>query len=302
LSPKKEVVYYTCNHRLPQNKNTIIMDLSLIKQKLATSQTKGQKKTYEKIDYSKIFWKPKPGKYQVRILPSKFDKSNPFREVYLHYGFSKGPILSLENWSEKDPISEFAKDLRKSSDKEDWQLASKISPKLRYFVPVLVRGEEDKGARLWEFGKLIYEQLLGIAADEDYGDYTDITDGRDFTVEAVEDMVANKKAIKCNLRVKPKTSPISEDAALVTKVLEEQPDIFAINRKLSFDDLKVILDKWLNPEEDTETPIASADADAEEGEDDFLKEMNAPVEQTYKLDTKATKTSNSDKFNDLFND
>ena len=281
------------------------MDLSLIKQKLAASQNKGQKKTYEKIDYSKIFWKPKPGKYQIRILPSKFDKSNPFREVYFHYGFAKGPIVALTNFGEKDPIVEFAKNLRKSSDKEDWQLAKKIEPKLRYFAPVIVRGEEDKGARLWEFGKLIYEQLLGIAADEDYGDYTDITDGRDFTVDAVEDMVANKKAIKCNLRVKPKTSPISEDAALVTKVLEEQPDIFAINRKLSFDDLKVILDKWLNPDEDTETPIASAETEEEDninGEDDFLKEMNAPVEQTYKLDTKASKTSNSDKFNDLFND
>ena len=281
------------------------MDLSLIKQKLAASQNKGQKKTYEKIDYSKIFWKPKPGKYQVRILPSKFDKSNPFREVYFHYGFAKGPIVALSNFGEKDPIVEFAKNLRKSSDKEDWQLAKKIEPKLRYFAPVIVRGEEEKVARLWEFGKLIYEQLLGIAADEDYGDFTDITDGRDFTVDAVEDMVANKKAIKCNLRVKPKTSPISDDAALVTKLLEEQPDIFAINRKYSFDDLKAILDKWLNPDEDTETPIASATEEEEDdinGEDDFLKEVSKPVEQTYKLDTKATKTSNSDKFNDLFND
>ena len=276
------------------------MDLSLIKQKLSASQTKGQKR--EKIDYTKIFFKPKPGKYQVRILPSKFDKSNPFREVYFHYGFSKGPILALTNWNEKDPIAEFAKNLRKSSDKEDWQLAKKIEPKLRYFVPVLVRGEEAQGARLWEFGKLIYEQLLGIAADEDYGDFTDITDGRDFTIDAVEDTVAGRKGIKCNIRVKPKTSPISEDASIVTKALEEQPDILGINKHYSFDELKELLDKWLNPEseEDTDTPIASKD---EEEEDDFITELNKPVplDQTYKLDTKATKTSPADKFNDLFN-
>ena len=274
------------------------MDLSLIKQKLSASQNKGQKR--EKVDYSKIFFKPKPGKYQVRILPSKFDKSNPFREVYFHYGFSKGPILALTNWNEKDPIVEFAKNLRKSADKEDWQLAKKIEPKLRYFVPVLVRGEEAQGARLWEFGKLIYEQLLGIAADEDYGDFTDITDGRDFTIEAVEDVVAGRKGIKCNIRVKPKTSPISEDAAVVTKALEEQPDILTINKHYSFDELKDLLDKWLNPEseEDTEAPIASKD---EEEEDEFLSELNKPVEQTYKLDTSAAKTSNADKFDDLFN-
>jgi hypothetical protein len=274
------------------------MDLSLIKQKLSASQTKGQKR--EKVDYSKIFWKPKPGKYQIRILPSKFDKSNPFREVYFHYGFSKGPILALTNWNEKDPIAEFAKNLRKSADKEDWQLAKKIEPKLRYFVPVLVRGEEAQGARLWEFGKLIYEQLLGIAADEDYGDFTDITDGRDFTIEAVEDTVAGRKGIKCNIRVKPKTSAISEDAAVVEKALNEQPDILGINKHYSFDELKDLLDKWLNPdsEEDTEAPIASKD---EEEDDDFLAEMNKPVEPTYKLDTSAAKTSNADKFDDLFN-
>jgi len=274
------------------------MDLSIIKQKLSASQTKGQKR--EKVDYSRIFFKPKPGKYTVRILPSKFDKSNPFREVYFHYGFSKGPILALTNWNEKDPIAEFAKNLRKSSDKEDWMLAKKIEPKLRYFVPVLVRGEESQGPRLWEFGKLIYEQLLGIAADEDYGDFTDITDGRDFTIDAVEDIVAGRKGIKCNIRVKPKTSSISEDAAIVTKALEEQPDILGINKHYSFDELKELLDKWLNPdsEEDTEAPIASKDE--EEEEDDFLAEMNKPVEQTYKLDTAAAKTSNADKFDDLF--
>jgi hypothetical protein len=274
------------------------MDLSLIKQKLSASQTKGQKR--EKVDYTKIFWKPKPGKYQIRILPSKFDKSNPFREVYFHYGFSKGPILALTNWNEKDPIAEFAKNLRKSSDKEDWQLAKKIEPKLRYFVPVLVRGEEAQGPRLWEFGKLIYEQLLGIAADEDYGDFTDITDGRDFTIDAVEDTVAGRKGIKCNIRVKPKTSAISDDATVVTKALEEQPDILGINKHYSFDELKELLDKWLNPdsEEDTEAPIASKDE--EEEEDDFLTEMQKPVEQTYKLDTTAAKTSNADKFDDLF--
>jgi hypothetical protein len=276
------------------------MDLSVIKQKLSASQNKGQKR--EKVDYSKIFFKPKPGKHQIRILPSKFDKTNPFREVYFHYGFSKGPILALTNWNEKDPIVEFAKSLRKSSDKDDWQLAKKVEPKLRYFAPVLIRGEEAQGARLWEFGKLIYEQLLGIASDEDYGDYTDITDGRDFTIEAVEEVIMGRKGIKCNLRVKPKTTPISEDATVVGNSLNEQPDIFSINKRYTFDELKDLLDKWLNPddEETTETPIASKTEDEEE-EDDFLKEMNAPVEKTYILDTSAAKTSNADKFDDLFN-
>ena len=58
-----------------------------------------------------------------------------------------------------------------------------------------------------------------VAADDDYGDFTDITDGRDFTIDAVEDTVAGRKGIKCSIRVKPKTTPISEDATLVEKLL-----------------------------------------------------------------------------------
>ena len=277
------------------------MDLNLAKQKLAAAQNKGGQQR-EKIDYTKIFFKPKAGKYVVRLLPSAYDKSWPIREVQFHYGFSKGPILALSNWGESDPIADFAKDLRKSSDREDWQLAKKIEPKSRYFAAVIVRDEEHLGARLWEFGKLTNDQLLGIAADDDYGDYTDITDGRDFTIEATEEIIAGRKGIKCNIRVKPKTSPISEDAALVEKVLNEQPDILAINRRYTYEALKEILSKWLNPEDEvaTETPIASAEV-----EDDFIVAMNAPVvpvvAPAYSLDN-TVKVTNADKFNDLFND
>ena len=41
---------------------------------------------------------------------------------------------------------------------------------MRIFAQVIVRGEEDKGVRLWEFGKNIYQSLLSLADDPDYGD------------------------------------------------------------------------------------------------------------------------------------
>jgi len=280
------------------------MDLSQIKNKLAGLQPKPK---YEKVDYSKVYWKPKIGKHQVRIVPSKFDKSNPFKEVYFHYGFGKFTIAALTNWGEQDPIVEFSKGLRKSSDKEDWQMAKKIEPKMRVFVPVLVRGEEHMGVRLWEFGKEIYQQLLGIATDEDYGDYTDINEGRDFTVEATEGEVAGRKVVKCAIRVKPKTTPITEDAAQLEKFLSEQPDIMTMYRKHSFDELKVILQKWLNPEEDVEdvAPVVSTPSQHKEEEDDTEPASDLPWDQpaskTYTLDTNVGKTSSADKFDSLFN-
>ena len=283
------------------------MDLKSIKNKLNALQTQGQKK--EKVDYSKYLWKPKQeGKYQIRIVPSKLDRNNPFREVFVHYGFSKFPIYALTNWGEKDPIVEFASQLRKTNDKENWKLAKKLEPKMRVFAPVIVRGEEDKGVRLWEFGKEIYMQLLGIADDEDYGDYTDIAEGRDFTVEAVVGDIGGRQGLKSSIRVKPKTSPLSADRNEVKSWLEEQPDILELQRKTEFDKLKEILQNWLNPEDATEEVDTDEDEDSEETPVSKNKVNDLPWEEdeetsaksNYTLKTPATKKSKADKFDELF--
>jgi hypothetical protein len=281
------------------------MDLKSIKSKLSALQTSGQKK--EKVDYSKYLWKPKQeGKYQIRIVPSKLDKNNPFKEVFLHYGMSKFPMYSLINWGEKDPIVEFTKQLRSTNDKENWKLSKKLEPKMRIFAPVIVRGEEDKGVRLWEFGKEIYMQLLGIADDEDYGDYTDINEGRDFTVEAVMGDIGGRQGLKSSIRIKPKTSPLSTSKNDIELWLEEQPDILEIQSayKMTFDKMKELLQNFLNPED------ASDEVDEEEDEvttpgDDLPwkddKDIN-PTKSNYELKTPPTKKSKADKFDALFED
>ena len=276
------------------------MDLSLIKQTLESFNNKGQSK--EKTDYTKIFWKPKVGKHQIRIVPSKFNKSTPFREVYFHYGYTKGPILALTNWGEADPIAEAAQKLRKSDNPDHWQMAKKITPKMRVFAPVIVRGEEDKGVRLWEFGKEIYTQLMNIAMNEDYGDFTDIQDGRDFIVEGTDDTVAGRKVVKCILTPRVKTTPITEDAVALRSYLDEQPDIFAINKKHTYESLKEIFEKWANPEEeDDNTPIAAA-SDDEETETPSRGDLPWEKEEKQSSYTLQTKQPKADKFEDLFNE
>jgi hypothetical protein len=283
------------------------MDIKAIKQKLNALQSTGQKK--EKVDYTKYLWKPKAeGKYQIRVVPSVLNKSNPFQEVFVHYGFSKFPIYALTNWGEKDPIVEFAKSLRNTSEKENWQLAKKLDPKMRVFAPIVVRGEEDKGVRLWEFGKEIYMQLLGIAEDEDYGDFTDISEGRDFTVDVVTGDIGGRQGLKSSIRVKPKTTPLNTDAETIKMWLEEQPNILEIQRKMDFDALKEILQNWLTPEDETEeveeeeveeeVENTSSEAPAEDPILAKAKESKA----NYSLKTPAAKVSKADKFDALFDD
>ena len=288
------------------------MDINAIKQRLNSLQQSSSSGKKEKIDYSKYYWKPKQeGKYQIRIVPSAINKENPFQEVFVHYGFSKFPIYALTNWNEKDPIVEFAKQLRNTSEKENWQLAKKLDPKMRVFAPVIVRGEEDKGVRLWEFGKEIYMQLLGIAEDEDYGDFTDINDGRDFTVEAVTGDIGGRQGIKCSIRVKPKTSPLGTDKTQLKSWLTEQPNVLELQKKMSFEDLKSVLEKFLNPEaesdEEEEEEVAPTKATKSTPkdlpwEDDEDEDETPAPKANYALKNAPAKTSKAAKFDALFED
>ena len=266
------------------------MDLNAIKQRMQSLQNK--KGGGSKEDRSKYFWVPSVGKSVIRIVPSKFNKANPFKEVMFHYGIGNKTMLSLTNFGEKDPIVEFASQLRKTSDKENWSLAKKIEPKMRVFVPVIVRGEEEKGVRLWQFGKEMYLELLGIAEDEDIGDYTDVMDGRDLTIDTVGPEVTGTKFNKSSVRIKPKTSALSEDNEQIKKWISDQPDVLSLYKKYEFDEMKTMLMEWLEPSEDT------TDSETEETTEVVATEE---PKSNYTLNTKAKKGFDENEFDELFN-
>lgn len=275
------------------------MDLSLIKKKMEALQPQQKKKEYEKIDYTKVYWKPKTeGKHQVRIVPSKFNKEWPIQEVQLHYGYTKFPIYALTNWEEKDPIVEFVKELRKTNESKNWKLAKQLDPKMRYFAQVVVRGEEDKGVRLWEFGKNVYQQLLSVADDEDYGNFTDVSEGFDFTVNVEPGEMNGRSFLKiASISPKRKESPLSKDADEVNEWLENQDNVLDLQKpfKKDFDSLKKILQNFLNPEEAEDEIISETPS----GFDDDVKET---PKSNYSLSTKKDSKAPVDKFDELFDD
>ena len=117
-----------------------------------------------KENKTKSFYKPELGKENIRIVPNKFNKDIPFTEVYFHYGINNKTICSPRNWGEKDPIDEFANELRKG---KDWMLAKDLDSKMRAYVPVVVRGKENEGVKLWGVGKTMYIDLLNLFDNED---------------------------------------------------------------------------------------------------------------------------------------
>jgi len=249
------------------------MDLDAIKSRLNQLQN----------TQTNAFWKPQPGKSQIRIVPYKYDKNNPFSELFFHYSLVPNKtVLSPLSYGRPDPVQQFADKLKSTGNKDEWIQGKRIEPKMRTFVPVVVRGEESEGVKFWGFGKTVYQELLGIIADPDYGDISDSTTGRDIVVERQTPAEAGNQYGKTTIRVKPNVTALSDDSNLLTKLLDEQPELKELYNEPTFDELKEHLSTFLNPsdnaggETSTESEPEMVTTEASSNvEDDFDKLFNS---------------------------
>ena len=260
------------------------MDLNAIKSKLESLQSQ--------TTTSNNFWKPEPGTQVVRIVPYKHNKDNPFVELYFHYNLGQNKTyMSPVSFGRPDPVQEFADKLKSTGDKDEWIQGKRLEPKMRTFAPVVVRGREDEGVKFWGFGKTVYQELLGVIADPDYGDITDPTTGRDVGIERQTPAEAGNQYGKTTVRVKPNQTPITENATLLESIFENQSDLTELYTEPTYDDLKEALSNFLNPSDDTTETSAG------------VATSTAPTSNTgtATATTTATKTDVSDAFDDLFN-
>ena len=136
------------------------------------------------------------------------------------------------------------------------------------------------------FGKTVYQELLSLIADPDYGDITDPVNGRDVAVEFKTAEETGKSFPSTSIRVKPNQTPITEDASVLETIKESQKNITEIYQERSYDELTQALNDYLNggtEENGSET----------KSEDTTKKPKVEP--STY--DSQKT----SDAFDDLFN-
>ena len=258
------------------------MDLDAIKSKL--NQLQSQTSTSEN------FWKPEPGTQVVRIVPYKHNKDNPFIELYFHYNLGNKTYLSPVSHGRPDPVQEFADKLKSTGDKDEWIQGKRLEPKMRTFAPVVIRGRESEGVKFWGFGKTVYQELLSVIADPDYGDITDPVNGRDIMIERQTPAEAGNQYGKTTVRVKPNQTPITDNKEMLETLLNAQPNLTELYTEPSYDDLKEALATYLNPETDTDTTTTSNGVAA----------TTAPTTNTGT--TKTAKTENvEDAFDQLFN-
>ena len=250
------------------------MDINAIKSRLNQLQNT--------TSTANSFWKPPAGKTQIRITPYVENKDNPFVELFFHYSLVPNKtVLSPLSFGRPDPVQQFADKLKSTGDKDEWIQGKRIEPKMRTFVPVIVRGEESEGVKWWGFGKTVYQELLSIIADTDYGDISDAMTGRDIVVERQTAAEAGNQYGKTTIRVKPNQTALVEDMDLSKKLLTVQPNIVELYTEPTFDELKSHLSNFLNPSGEAEStpekkePEMVTSQASSNVEDDFDKLFNS---------------------------
>jgi len=222
-------------------------------------------KMREKLDASKngtkgkensTKWRPQEGDQTIRILPT--EDGDPFKEYHFHYNVGRNPgiLCPKKNHGEDCPICEFASKLWRdgveNSDDTAKREAKKLFVRKRYFSPIMVRGQESQGVKVWSYGKTAYETLLGYVLDPDYGDITDPQTGTD--IKLTYTLASGPGAFpKTALQPRRRPSILCDDSVgNCEELLDSVPVIDNLFDVKTVDEVRSLLDGYLSSDSSAE--------------------------------------------------
>jgi hypothetical protein len=256
------------------------IDIKKMKAKLAALSNKGSRKD--------VLWSPKEGqKYTVRILP--VPDGDPFKEFWFHYDLAPGGFLCpKKNYGEACAACEFASKLYKDKTEESAEMARKFVARQRFFSPIVVRGEEKEGVKVWGYGKTVYQDLLGYTLNPEYDDITDVDRGTDLNVTAAKN--GNQSFASPKLTPARMPSKLCQGSIEDCKeLLESIPDIESLQKRKTSAEVSAILDQYL-----------SGDSTEEEVEESSQETVKYASQQKKTL-PKKEKNPVDDAFEELMN-
>ena len=219
------------------------IDLAKMKAKRDALENRGGKSA---------FWRPEDGEQVIRLLPTS--DGDPFKEYWFHYNLGKNPgfLSPKKNFGEDDPLNDFVRQLYKEGSDESIKMAKNLSARQRFFSPVLVRGQESEGVRLWGYGKTAYKELLNLVLNPEYGDITDVGEGTDLVINYGKPPGAQFP--QTTIVPRRKSSPLSESNDKSAGMLDSIPDFSEVfeSTKKTPSEIQQMLDEFLLGEEDAE--------------------------------------------------
>ena len=123
-------------------------------------------------------------------------------------------------------------------------MAKKLLPRQRFFSPVVVRGEEKEGIKIWGYGKLVYQDLINLVLNPDYGDITDPEAGTDLTIAASK--APGQSFPTTKVTPARKTSKLCQGTDVECKeLLETLPEFETLHQRKTTEEVSTILDAYL---------------------------------------------------------
>ena len=219
------------------------IDMKKMREKYAALKNRGE-------GGKSAFWRPQDGDQTIRIVPTA--DGDPFKEYWFHYNLGKnsGFLSPKRNFGEDDPLNDFVRSLYREGTEESIKMAKTLGARQRFFAPVVVRGEEEQGVRIWGFGKQVYETILGLVLNPEYGDITDTETGIDLTVNYGKPAGAQFPQTK--LTPKRRSTPLFEEQGRIQEALDSVPDFSQLFERKTPAEVQAMLDEFLLGEQDAE--------------------------------------------------
>ena len=194
-----------------------------------------------------LFWRPEEGESNIRIVSTP--DGDPFKEKFFHYNVgTSGFLCPKRNFGDDCPVCNFANKLWNEGTEESKKQAKDLFAKQRFFSPVLVRGEESEGIRVWGYGKMAYEKLLTIVLDPDYGDITDPEHGND--LKLMYGKLPGASFPRTDIRPRPRKTVLCDDAVggddRCAELLETIPNFEEIFERKTTEEVQSVLDQFLS--------------------------------------------------------
>jgi len=216
---------------------------------LDIQKMKDKKAALESKSGNSDFWRPQDGTQTIRILP--MDDGDPFKEFFFHYNVgTSGFLCPRKNFGDDCKVCDFGTSLFREGTEESIKQAKNLFARQRFFSPVVVRGEEDSGVRVWGYGKGAYGDLLKLVTNPQYGDITDTETGVDLDLDY--GTPAGAKFPKTAIQAQRLSSKLNDNDEKAADWLGNMPEFNNLFERKTSSDVKVILDEFLSSDQNAE--------------------------------------------------
>lgn len=248
------------------------LNIEALKKKLAETKEKTSRSGGGGGDFG--WFSPSDGRNVIRILPPK-DGGEFYAETMVHYNLGpdkkKSAVCRKAAGEKHCPVCDLVDALYKG-DADDKKLAGRIKARGKYYFNVIDRSVEEDDENfgkvlVYGSGVTVFEEILGIICDPDYGDITDAKEGYDIII------TKSGKGLDTEYKInaRPKQTKIGVD-----DWEEKLVDISVLTKAKSEEDIEYLLENGEWPKRE------SSDDDEDEKEEKKSKPKKDKVKDKKK--------------------